>query len=218
MTNLSVSKNRFSKLLIMLGNMKFSNEVRCNLLRKAGNKIGYGTKIATNAIILKGVRLGNNVEIRDYSKLVAVTVSDDSVIDIGALLLGVHKSKFTIGKESYIGFYAVLDGSGGLEIGDHVHIASPAVGIWTHTSAYQALTGTKSNDPSLRKEAPVKIEDNIWIGGNTIIYPGVRIGHHSVILPNSTVNKDIPPFSMAGGSPAKVIKKVKIKKDEVNFL
>jgi acetyltransferase-like isoleucine patch superfamily enzyme len=202
----------------MFDNMKLSYKIRSNLLKSTGAKIGAGAKIAPTAMVLKGVELGKNVEVRDYSKLIAVSVSDRSVIDIGALLLGVYRSKFTIGKESYIGFYAVLDGSGGLEIGDHVHIASPAVGIWTHTSVFQALTGAGHNDDTLRKEAPVKIEDNIWIGGNSIIYPGVTIGHHSVVFPNSTVTTDIPPNSMAGGSPAKVLKKVSIKKNKVTFL
>jgi len=53
---------------------------------------------------------------------------------------------------------------------------------------------------------PIVIEDNVWIGANCIILPGVCIGNGSVIAAGSVVYKDIPPFVIAGGNPAKVIK------------
>jgi len=51
------------------------------------------------------------------------------------------------------------------------------------------------------------IENNVWIGANSIILPGVRIGNGSIISANSVVNKDIPDMVIAGGNPAIVIKK-----------
>lgn len=54
---------------------------------------------------------------------------------------------------------------------------------------------------------PVIIEDNVWIGANSIILPGVVIGRGSVISANSVVTKDIPPMVVAGGNPAVIIKK-----------
>lgn len=53
---------------------------------------------------------------------------------------------------------------------------------------------------------PIIIEDNVWIGANSIILPGVRIGYGSVIAAGSVVVKDVPPYSIAGGNPARVIK------------
>lgn len=53
---------------------------------------------------------------------------------------------------------------------------------------------------------PITIEDNVWIGANCIILPGVCIGNGSVIAAGSVVTKDIPPFVVAGGNPAKVVK------------
>lgn len=53
---------------------------------------------------------------------------------------------------------------------------------------------------------PVIIEDNVWIGSNTIVLPGVTIGSGSVIAAGSVVTKDIPPFSLSGGNPAKIIR------------
>lgn len=53
----------------------------------------------------------------------------------------------------------------------------------------------------------IKIEDDVWIGANTIVLPGVTIGKGSIISANSVVKNDIPPMVIAGGNPAKLIKK-----------
>ncbi|NBC08454.1 MAG: hypothetical protein GVY26_14765, partial [Bacteroidetes bacterium] len=68
-----------------------------------------------------------------------------------------------------------------------------------------------------RPVAPVVIEDNVYIGGNCTIYPGVKIGHHSVIAPNSAVTKDVVPYSMVGGVPAKKIKTLSEVQPPANF-
>jgi acetyltransferase-like isoleucine patch superfamily enzyme len=57
-------------------------------------------------------------------------------------------------------------------------------------------------------KGPIIIEDNVWFGRNVAVMPGVTIGEGSVIAANAVVTKDIPPHVMAGGVPAKVIKKL----------
>ncbi len=64
--------------------------------------------------------------------------------------------------------------------------------------------------PENRKMAPVKIEDNVWIGTGAVIMKGVTIGHHAVVAVNSVVIKDVPPHSVVAGYPAKVIKKFEV--------
>ena len=54
----------------------------------------------------------------------------------------------------------------------------------------------------------VTIGDNVWIGGNTVIMPGVHIGSNTVIGAGSVVTKDIPDWSVAVGNPCRVIKKI----------
>lgn len=61
---------------------------------------------------------------------------------------------------------------------------------------------------SLAGAKPVVIEDNVWIGFGSIIMPGVKIGRGSVIAAGSVVVKDVPPMSVVGGNPAKIIKTV----------
>lgn len=60
---------------------------------------------------------------------------------------------------------------------------------------------------SLKLPGPVVIEDEVWLGERVCVMPNVTIGRHSVIGANSVVTKDIPPYSIAVGSPARVIKK-----------
>ena len=55
---------------------------------------------------------------------------------------------------------------------------------------------------------PVTIEDDVWIGANAVILPGVAIGTHSVVAAGAIVTKDVPPRSLVAGVPAKVIKQL----------
>jgi acetyltransferase-like isoleucine patch superfamily enzyme len=54
------------------------------------------------------------------------------------------------------------------------------------------------------------IEDNVWIGESVVILPGVTIGKNSIIGANAVVTKSIPENSIAGGNPARIIKKIEI--------
>lgn len=117
-----------------------------------------------------------------------------------------------VGENTWIGPFTLLDGSGALSIGSYCSI-STGVQIATHDSVKWALTGGKAS----YEKMPVKIGDCCYIGSNSIILKGVTIGEHSVIGACSLVNKDVPPFSIAVGIPAKVIGKVIIKDDQVEF-
>lgn len=72
-----------------------------------------------------------------------------------------------------------------------------------NNSRLQELEYVKTN---LIEEEPVIIEDDAWIGANVIILPGVTIGRMSIIGAGAVVTRDIPPFSIAAGIPAKVIR------------
>ena len=54
---------------------------------------------------------------------------------------------------------------------------------------------------------PINIENDVWIGANSVVLPGVQIGNHSVIGAGSIITKDIPPYSVAVGNPARIVKR-----------
>ena len=121
--------------------------------------------------------------------------------------------KVSIGKNTWIGPYTILDGSGGkLTIGEFCSISS-GVQIYTHNTVKWALTKGKSDF----EKKSVRIGDCCYIGPNSIIGMGSNIGKCSVIGSLSFVNSKIPPYSIAFGSPAKIVGKVIVKGKKVEF-
>jgi acetyltransferase-like isoleucine patch superfamily enzyme len=117
------------------------------------------------------------------------------------------KQFISMGEDVWIGYFTLIDGSGGLEIGSRVSISS-GVHIYTHDST-EFRQRNLEKDPingTHTKRAPVKIGNNVQIGANSVIAPGVTIGDNVVIGALSFVNKDIPSNSIAVGAPCKVIK------------
>jgi acetyltransferase-like isoleucine patch superfamily enzyme len=200
-----------------LGNKAPFGELRQLLYSLSDIKMGHNVKISSGTMIGRSVRIGDDARIGANVLVVNSTIGDNSFIDFGAVLVGTEGNHIEIGKQTYVGIYTVMDGSGGLKIGDHVQIGSN-VGMWTHSSIYECLLGEPLEKHKKLILAPIKIENNVWIGGNSTIYPDTKIGHHSAILPNTVVNKDIPPYSMAGGTPAKIIRKINIKNDKVKLI
>jgi acetyltransferase-like isoleucine patch superfamily enzyme len=110
-----------------------------------------------------------------------------------------------IGSHSHIGRNTQISciKAGDLIIGDNVMI-SPYVMI-TATSHNFAAREIPMQLQGL-SSAKVVIEDDVWVGGKSIILPGVTIGGGSIVAAGSIVTKNVPPFAIVGGNPAKVIK------------
>ncbi len=126
---------------------------------------------------------------REYGFGEATTCYDNVVI-LGDVVVGSH---------SWIGPNVILDGSGGLRIGDYVSI-SAGVQIYTHDTVRWAMSmGEADYD-----YAPTAIGSGVYIGPNTVIQRGVTIGDRTVIGASAFVNRDIPAGSRAWGVPAKV--------------
>jgi len=103
------------------------------------------------------------------------------------------------GKNCWFGPFTVVDGSGGLEIGDRCTFSAGSQ-VYTHDNVKQTLDGTSPIERS-----PTKIGHNVYVGPNTVIARGVTIGDKVVIGANSLVTKDIPSGMKAAGNPAKII-------------
>jgi len=112
-----------------------------------------------------------------------------------ALVIG----KVQVGQQTWIGPHTVLDGSGGLEIGDWCSI-SAGVQVYTHDTVARVLTAGKAGP---EREA-TRIGSRCYLGPNTVVAKGVTIGNGCVIGANSLVLQDIPTGSKAFGTPCRV--------------
>lgn len=114
-----------------------------------------------------------------------------------------------LGNKIYFGDYSTfnegvfLNARNKIQIGKYCHI-SPFVQI--HTGSLNLNRNYKNR---LHFSKPVVIEDGVWLCAGVIVTPGVHIGKGSVIAAGAVVTKDIPPFELWGGVPAKYIKKLK---------
>ena len=129
---------------------------------------------------------------------------------------------FSLGKYSVVEDFSCLNNAvGDLIIGDYTRIGlgntiiGPAT-IGHHVNLAQNVTVTGLNhnyqnaDKRIDEQGvstrPVTIEDDVWVGANAVILPGVTLGKHSVVAAGSVVSRSVPPYSVCAGSPAKVIK------------
>lgn len=110
-----------------------------------------------------------------------------------------------IGNRVTFGFYDHIGCINKIIIGDDVLIGSHVL-ITDHSHGKLEKSQEPYNKRKLISKGPVIIEDNVWIGENACILPGVRIGTGCIIGANAVVTKDIPPYSVAVGVPAKVVK------------
>lgn len=131
---------------------------------------------------------------------------------------------FSLGDYSVIESFACINNAvGDVIIGDHTRVGLHntiigPVDIGSHVNLAQGITVTALNhnfsDANKRIDeqgvstSPVTIEDDVWIGANAVILPGVTIGEHCVVAAGAVVTKDVPPHSLVAGVPAKVIKKI----------
>ncbi|GAC1410496.1 MAG: hypothetical protein NVSMB64_19650 [Candidatus Velthaea sp.] len=116
-----------------------------------------------------------------------------------------HSGYIRIGHNVEIGPYAAFWGAGGITLGNNVHIGAH-VSITAHEAKQIRPDDLDVNKPLDMEFDPVVIEDHALICSGTVIVPGVRIGHHAMIGGGATVLNDIPPYALAVGSPARVIR------------
>ncbi|MDR0972361.1 MAG: acyltransferase [Prevotellaceae bacterium] len=131
--------------------------------------------------------------------------------------------RFSLGRYSVVEDFCCLNNAvGDLIIGDYtrVGLGNTIIGpvtIGNHVNLAQNITVTGLNhnfqdvDKRIDEQGvdtkSVTIEDDVWIGANSVILPGVTIGRHSVVAAGSVVSKDVPPYSICAGVPAKIIKR-----------
>lgn len=132
----------------------------------------------------KNLKIGGNAQIWEYAIIRAPT-------------------NVSIGKYSQIGPFTVLLSGEGITIGDNVMIGPHCVlAAGNHDYKQVAVPMRFAGDLS---SGPIVIEDNVWIGANCTITDGVVVGHNAVVAANSVVTKNVSPYDIVAGSPAKKI-------------
>ena len=132
--------------------------------------------------------------------------------------------RFSLGQYSVVESGACINNAvGDVIIGDHTRIGlhNTVIGpvtIGNHVNLAQGITVTALNhnfeNVELRIDEqgvstnPVAIADDVWIGANAVVLPGVSIGSHSVVAAGAVVTKDVPAHSLVAGVPAKIIRKL----------
>ena len=110
-----------------------------------------------------------------------------------------------VGNDTWIGPFTILDGSGGLEIGSNCSISS-GVQIYTHDTIDKRI----SNGIAKIKRERTIIGNSCYVGPLSVIKKGIKIGNNSIVGALSYVNKDVDPYTIVAGTPAKVIGKIEV--------
>lgn len=163
-------------------------------------------RFADNVRLARGVYLDEGVYLHACPG--GVEIGEDTLVMHGAVLhvynfRGLPQAGIRIGRESLVGEYSVIRGSGGVTIGDRVYL-SPAVHIYSSNHIF--------DDPDVCfieqgvTAEGVVIEDECWIGAQAVILDGVRVGRRSVVAAGSVVTEDVPPHTVVAGVPARVVR------------
>lgn len=149
-----------------------------------------------------GTSFGENVFLTAWT-------SYDCIID-GNATQQTLTPDIVIGRNCHFGYNNHITATNNITIGDNL-----LTGKWvtiTDNSHGEMTMEEMELDPLKRpisSKGPVTIGNNVWIGDKATILPNVSIGDGAIIAANSVVTKDIPPFSVAAGNPARIIKTLK---------
>lgn len=192
---------------IFLGK-KIRNFVYRSLLSRIGNSVNIQHFV--ELIGTPSIEIGNQVSLLKQVQINAlghpnnkVYIKDRVRLERGVDIRSLYDTHIIIDENAYIGPYVVITGTGDIKIGKNCLIA-PHCGIFANSHIF--------TDPTLPIEEQgvtskgIVIEDDCWLGHNVTVLDGVKIGKGSIIGAGSVVNQNIPPFSIAVGTPAKIIK------------
>ena len=115
-----------------------------------------------------------------------------------------YDPKIIIGEGTWLGKHSSIAAIDRVEIGKHVLFAG-YVHITDHSHGYEDISRPISLQTLITK-GPVIIEDDCWLGFSCEILSGVHIGKHSIVAARAVVTKDVPPYTIVAGNPARIVK------------
>lgn len=192
-----------------------SLEKPASMWRKLWLRFKYDCYVSMKAEIFhpEGIALGQNAQIYQYAILnfksyhsrhsPSITIGCNSrVLPFSKIIP--QEGYVKVGDNCTIQYGCLLYGVGGLEIGDNTRIAAHTViSPMNHVYTDPSIPIWKQGETAIG----IKIGSDVWIGSGAKVLDGVTIGDGSVVGAGSVVTKSIPPFSIAAGVPARVIKK-----------
>jgi acetyltransferase-like isoleucine patch superfamily enzyme len=173
-----------------------------------GNNVFLGRTVCLDAFVLKGrIQIGDSCHLLDNVRLMSFNEHGKIILHKGVDLdrgvdIKAHGGCIKLGSGTYIGPYACIAGPGNIKIGENCMIAAHS-GIYSNNHIFSDPTVLIREQGTTNKG--ITIEDDCWLGTGVKVMDGVTIGRGSVIGAGAVVTKDIPPYSVAVGVPAKVI-------------
>lgn len=167
------------------------------MFRARCESVGRGLVLHCGIPYLHGdlrIRIGDNCKINGHSAFAAGSLLDGPCL--------------TLGDETNIGYGVVISVSKSVTLGSHVRIADGCYVSDNPGHPLDAKARREHAPVSLDQIKPVVIEDDVWLGTRVVVMPGVRIGRGSVVGTGAIVTRDLPPFSLAVGNPARVIRQL----------
>ncbi len=167
------------------------------------NRLAIHRELAKRRAFARWPLHGNVLEAFREGRL---EVGEHSVFEPNVWLTAPDEARIRIGSQTYLNIAVMVASVALVEIGDHCMFAN---------GCFITDGNHRFEDPvrpvpwqGFTTKGPVRIGDNVWCGANVVITSGVTLGHRSVIGANSVVTRDIPPYSIAAGSPAKVLRPI----------
>ena len=156
-------------------------------------------------MITSNIKLGNEVYIEKDSNVNNISIGDYTKIASNVRLFGSAINILEVGRNCYFGINSIVEGfNAKVKIGDYVSFAQN-VNLMSGSgpNAYEKF---QKIFPIVKGE--VSIGDHTWIGASAVIMPNVNIGKFCVVAANSFVNSSFSDYSIIGGTPAKLIRKL----------
>lgn len=181
---------------------KFRRVVYTGYCSRIFKSIGKDTIIEPYLMKITGgkyISIGSNGHIDKAVRLSAWDSYDDNV----------YSPEITIGDNCRIGAFSHITAINKIQIGDNLLTGKDIlITDNSHGTTTREMLEISPNMRPLESKGPVIIGDNVWIGEKASIMPGVTVGRGAIIAANAVVTRDVPPYCVVGGNPARIIKQM----------
>lgn len=162
-----------------------------------GKSVFFGENVYINALSKRGIRIGNNFSLHR-----------NSIIDCTGVINNLGE-ELVIGNNVGFSFNCLIQVRGSINIGNNV-IFGPYVSLIAENHLFDDFN-IPVNEQGVNRKGII-IEDGVWVGAGVTILDGVIVGKNSVIAAGAVINRDVPPYSVVGGVPGKILKNLKLNK------